>query len=94
MRLTNNQLAVLNYLRNYVVLDGWARPTRIGVVAGGRTSGGLYRHSAWACRILRRLVGLGFAERRDPGMYRITQQGRLALYDDVQADLAQAEVTP
>ncbi len=92
MKLTYNQAAVLKYLRDDVIFGGWARPTPIGAKAGGRTVRGFLRHSAWASPILKAMVLRGYAERREPGWYRITKGGIQALYDDIQWDIKGAEV--
>lgn len=62
MRLTANQKAVLDYLRQPA--RGYVSPTQIGREVGGKG-----RHSAWASPICKKLVALGFAQRSERGWY-------------------------
>ena len=65
--LTENQKKIMRYLKGMKV---FVSPTEIGLSAGGRTKTGLWRHSAWASPICKKLVGMGYLERSDYGWYR------------------------
>jgi hypothetical protein len=62
------QNMVLDYLRGK---DYFVSPSEIGNNAGGFTTGGRMRSSAWACRILKRLVIKDLVVRNGKGCYRL-----------------------
>lgn len=66
--MTNNQTRVLVYLHRHP--GQYIAPTQIGHDIGGKTAGGLQRHSAWASPICQSLVALGLVERNERGRYR------------------------
>lgn len=75
--LTRDQKAVYSYIQSK--MPEWVSPTRIGLDIGGRTSGGLQRHSAWASPICKKLVMLDIIQRNDKGEYATKSQEDICL---------------
>ncbi len=81
--LTDNQLKILDVLYR----KDWTGPTKIAEWCGKTTTYPYlpnddvvlvpYGRSSWSGPLLRRLVALGWGERKKGGLYRMTAQGHI-----------------
>lgn len=67
MHRNDNEQKVLAFLEE---VGDFVSPTKIGLAVGGKTSGGLHRHSAWASPICKRLLKNGLVTRNEKGWYK------------------------